>query len=127
MRSLLLLLFFVALAGCNSSGNSSVDIRASNYDQTCTQASDCMIISEGSCCPQCAFAAISKAGAAAYQEDEKKRQAACVGAKCALPPCAAPELACMNGKCSLCLGGNCFDSGAQTDSGSDATSDAPKD
>ena len=122
MRFFLLFLF----VGCNSSSNSSVDIRASNYDQSCTQASDCMVISEGSCCPQCAFAAISKAGSAAYQEDEKKRQASCMGAKCSLPPCAAPQVVCTGGKCGLCVG-NCFDSGAQSDAASDAPSDAPKD
>jgi hypothetical protein len=109
------LLFLVA---CNSS-SSTVDIRASNYDQSCTQASDCMVISEGSCCPQCAFAAINKNASSAYQADEKKRQEACAGAKCALPPCAPAQLVCNAGKCGFCVG-VCTDSGVTGDAATDA-------
>lgn len=118
--------FLLVLAGCNSSPGTSVEIRASDYDQSCTQASDCMMINEGSCCPQCQFGAINKSARTAYQDAAKKRQDACMGVKCALPPCASPALMCSDGKCALCLG-NCFDAGPPKDAATDAPGDAPAD
>src|SRR5260221_1302391 len=92
---------FVVLLGCNSS-TPSTTIRASDYDQTCAQPSDCVLIDEGSsCCTQCGNAAINKADLARYQQAATQRKVSCSQA-CPNISCDFSAAICTMGKCAVC-------------------------
>ena len=113
--------FLLLLVGCNSAP--APNIRATDFDQTCTQATDCILIDEGAqCCTGCGSASINKKDQARYQEAAKQRAAACQGSQCPAINCVAGDVACTSGKCVLCGATNCADAGTV-----DASSDAPKD
>lgn len=109
----------VVLVAC---GSSAPDIRASDYDQTCTSASDCAVIQEGSGCCGCGNAAINKKDLTRYQADAKRRREACGGKACAVD-CQISTPTCVAGTCSVCHTSTCG-SDAGTDASIDASSDA---
>jgi hypothetical protein len=92
-------------AGCpvKDSGTTSVDaavcgvIRASDYDQSCKVATDCVLVVEGDTCSggcsNCQNATINRVAAAAYHPNFK-------GLIC---PCPAPPMpSCVAGVCTAC-------------------------
>ena len=130
-RSFFVAIALAAAASCGSSGNSgsgATIVSVSNYDQTCSQASDCVeaVVGDvcGPGCVACPNAAINMNAAAKYQADYQKAVAACV-----TPPqqgcpghCLA-QTACNAGMCTVCPEG-CADAGGRgSDGGSDAASD----
>jgi hypothetical protein len=126
----------VAVACGSTATNGTTGIHASDFDQSCTTVSDCISINEGTgCCLACQYAAINKADSAKYQAKVKELQSSCTTAKCAQPPCAAPQLGCTAGKCTSCVGacgpmdagGGDAQSDAATDASLDGASDAAKD
>jgi len=122
MRFLLLLAF----AACStSSGSSSPTIRASAYDQSCTQSTDCVTVSEGEVCGcgGCPNAVINRADEQRYSNDYAQLHQECTAppAPCPGYQCANPQVACAAGTCVLCSQiGGCADAGADA---SDAARD----
>lgn len=93
----------VLLAACSGTGTLP-DIRASDYNQSCRTASDCVLIDEGSsCCGACGNAAINKADLSKYQADAKPRMDACRETACPAIACAfAAPMCTAAGKCEVC-------------------------
>lgn len=122
----------VSFGACSSS--TAPTIKASDYDQTCAQSTDCAVIDEGSsCCGGCGNAAINKKDLSRYQSDATKRRSACTGVACPAYDCAYATAVCTAGKCAVCRSASCEpDSGAPDsgvpDSGADSgASDAKAD
>jgi hypothetical protein len=112
---------FFVLAGCTSA---PAPIHATDYDQTCTQASDCFLIDEGSsCCTGCGNAAINKKDQSRYEAAAQMRRSSCSGTACPAIDCVARDVTCTAGKCALCPTLNCQDSGVQDSGVKDAASD----
>src|SRR5277367_1793319 len=93
--------FASLLASCSSSGLCG-SIQASNYDQSCSTASDCVVVAEGdSCtglfCVDCGNAAINVSAQAQYDENLKN-----IGGHTGVCPCPLGVGAtCDAGVCSL--------------------------
>jgi hypothetical protein len=88
----------------SSCGDAGVlNIKASNYDQSCTTASDCVAIGEGNACLQCTVAcptaAISKSAQASYAADIAKVPGRNDGSEvfCGCPAAFSP--CCVAGQC----------------------------
>jgi hypothetical protein len=89
------------LASC---GNTCGTIQASNYDQSCSSASDCVGVAEGdSCkgifCVDCVNAAVNVSAEPQYEADLKNKTAGGLGLVCPCP--ADPPVTCKAGVCSL--------------------------
>lgn len=90
-------------SGGSSSGSSGTNaqIRASDFDQSCTAATDCVAVFEGQICSPCGCpnAAIAKKD---LQEYASTRAAAnCPQTDIACDACAAPAVDCAAGKCAI--------------------------
>jgi hypothetical protein len=91
----------LALAACGDD-----QLRASDYDQTCSAAADCAPIQEGeaSCCgfSECGDnAAISKSDFQQYLSDYRDAMSGCGVVDCPDIACPTPPVACVGGKCQL--------------------------
>ena len=103
-------------AACSSSPKTIV---ATDYDQTCATAADCVLIDEGSsCCSACGNAAINKKDLARYQSDAAQRRSACAGVGCPAIACAFSAAVCTAGKCASCRSASC--AGDAGDAGADS-------
>ncbi len=86
------------LASCSTCGS----IQASDYDQSCSTASNCVAVAEGdSCeglfCVDCANAAINVSAQAEYEPNLKS-----IGGATGICPCpSGPTVTCDAGVCSL--------------------------
>jgi hypothetical protein len=89
----------------SSSGSSGTNaqIRASDFDQSCTTAADCAAVFEGPICKPCPCE-----NAAIAKKDAEKYASTKAGADCppqegdvACAPCLPPIMACNAGKCAL--------------------------
>jgi hypothetical protein len=105
-------------------GASTPPIQASDYDQSCATATDCVSVQEGNVCDpaahQCANAAISKSAYDQYQADVAKALASCNNpGACGFesPPC------CVAGKCQISTG-SCPIADAAVDVATEAGPDA---
>lgn len=89
------------LAACTSSTTGGT-ITASDYNQSCTQASDCVPIISGpiGCCSDCPDDAINKSDEAKYMADLQAATPDCHGTA------ACPEIACLGGV-AACLAHKC--------------------
>jgi hypothetical protein len=97
----------------------SPNISASEFNQSCVQATDCVQIGTGAgCCPGCGDAAINKLDLSKYQAMDAQRQAACTGTLCDPGPCLYMGVACTAGRCVACPIQGCSASGGQ-DAGTD--------
>jgi hypothetical protein len=95
------------------------NISASEFNQSCMQATDCVQISTGAgCCPACGDAAINKSELSKYQAADAQRQAACKGTLCDPGPCLYIGVACTAGRCVACPIPGCSGNGGQ-DAGTD--------
>jgi hypothetical protein len=89
------------LASCSSS-SACGSIQASDYDQSCSVASDCVVVAEGdSCtglfCVDCGNAAINVSAKARYEANLKS-----IGGQTGVCPCpAGPTPTCDAGVCGL--------------------------
>jgi hypothetical protein len=113
----------LADACANATRPSPTSLDAAAYDRTCLTADDCLgasfapLACPGGCGP-CATAAVSKAGAAALDEDHERAVAACRPESCSGHPscgaCRTSLLSCTAGQCELrvCDNGDCGDAGA---------------
>ena len=85
-------------SGC-SNGNVCGTILASDYDQTCTTASDCALVIEGNLCAMgcnnCANAAVSVAALGQYDVDFRRKLSIPRICPCPL----GPSVVCNSGKC----------------------------
>ncbi len=96
---LLALLALAPLAGCQS----DADVLASQFDQSCTVATDCVGVEElsvrGSMCTyRCPRSAINVNAKAAFDAAKQKAGAHCTSV--AMPDCMSPgPIACSNGRC----------------------------
>ena len=96
---LLLPLSVAPLAGCQS----DAEVLASQFDQSCTVATDCVGVEElsvrGSLCTyHCPRSAINVSAQAAFDAAKSKAGAHCTSV--AMPGCVSPGLiACTNGRC----------------------------
>jgi hypothetical protein len=91
----------VALAACNGDV-----LRASDYDQTCQAAADCVGIQVGqaSCCGfnNCGDnAAINKSDLHQYLSDYGAAASGCGTVDCPDIECQEPPVACVSGRCEL--------------------------
>jgi hypothetical protein len=83
------------------------EIKAIDYDQSCTKASDCVPIQEGGQPSCCGFndcgdnAAINKADFQQYLSDYEAAAGSCEGQACPAVQCAPAPVACLGGKCQL--------------------------
>lgn len=103
---LLLCLLWSALPGCSST-NTPVNIRASDYNQSCAVDADCVLIDEGSsCCSSCGNAAINQADQLKYQAASMQRGAACGPTLCP-GGCAFSVAYCNASKCDVCHSPGC--------------------
>jgi hypothetical protein len=122
----------LADACASSARPSPASLDAASYDRACQTADDCVAASfaplscPGGCAP-CPTASVSKAGAAALNEDTQRAVAGCRPAPCSGPPpacgpCQSWQLSCAGGQCALrvCDNGDCGDAG--TDAAADAAS-----
>jgi hypothetical protein len=91
-------LLLVGLTDCKTS---SCTIDATNYDQSCTQASDCVAVASGDFCSAnactCENAAISASAATQYQNDLSKAVQHPVTCPCPTPP----TVECNQGTCQI--------------------------
>jgi hypothetical protein len=91
------------LVSCSSTSSSACgSIQASDYDQSCSTASDCVGVAEGdSCkglfCIDCANAAINVSAAAQYEAEFKRK----VGATIVCPCPIGITVTCDAGVCGL--------------------------
>jgi hypothetical protein len=122
---------YFALADCTSSSgapdctDANVEIiQASNYDQSCKSAADCVAVSEGNACfpcvIECPTAAITAGAKAKYMSDIEKTSGwqARASASCHCPASFTP--CCLDGVCHADL--QC--SGSVIASAADASADA---
>ena len=86
----------------SGSGGTNAQIRASDFDQSCTTAADCAAVFEGPICKPCPCE-----NAAIAKKDAEKYASTKAGADCppqgdvACAPCVPPILECTAGKCAL--------------------------
>jgi hypothetical protein len=112
-------------------------IKAADYDQSCTVATDCRLIAEGNACAPCAFdcsvgAAINVSALAQYKSDVANTPAVAAefnGQTCASGCPAAFGPCCVGGKCQASTTSQCpapaADGGdAAADTGADADASA---
>jgi hypothetical protein len=112
-----LLLLGLCSAGCSDT-TAVVNISASDYNQSCSKNSDCMLIDEGSsCCAGCGNAAINVSDAAKYNAAAAQRQATCKAQLCPEIACIFSLAVCSAGKCAACHSPGCDnpDAGTVTD------------
>lgn len=124
MRFIAVLLCTAACAS-TSPGTSSPPppIVASDYNQHCAVAADCVLINEGDVCGcgGCGNAAIAKTDQAKFNADVEARKKMCSGPPIACPAmCIYSETSCIAGTCGACHSPNC---GAGDAGGSDASHD----
>jgi hypothetical protein len=106
MRPVLIALFVVLLLGaCSSSGKNDL-IVASDYDQKCSQDSDCIAVAVGEdgCCglAECDNAAINVSSDAQYQADVGTRREVCdPQVPCPAVICAPYSAVCSKGVCAV--------------------------
>jgi hypothetical protein len=107
-NTLLVCLLAAAIGGCHSSGSLTDEnrsITASEFQQSCTVASDCVPVYEGtlSCCGgSCPNAAVNQVGHDAYEVALASRTPVCNPE----PPCAAlTDVICQSG--AICENGTC--------------------
>lgn len=98
---------------CSTPKSEDHAVRASDYDRTCSVASDCVAVTEGTigCCGLliCPNAAIAVSSSNAYQHDLDARHPECIPP----PPCVAltpnecqtPSPQCIGGVCTLVTDG----------------------
>src|SRR6478752_6318231 len=101
-RFLLMGSLAAAIGSCHSDGNHR--IAASEFQQSCTVASDCVPVYEGtlSCCGgSCPNAAVNQVGYSAYESARESRTPTCNPQ----PPCPATDVACIAG--ATCSNGTC--------------------
>lgn len=85
-------------------GPCDASIHASNYDQTCGDDSDCILVGVGDFCtpcgPACTLNAINRASLSQYETDVDNTPAGTLPVSCA--PCCGPVLVacCDNGHCT---------------------------
>lgn len=117
----LVVLAAVACASSTTTTPTKIDIKATDYDQSCTAPSDCTPIYEGSgCCNICPSAAINVKDKSKYDSAAQQRQSGCIGVACPAIACAGFTLACNANKCAIqsCGAGGCLpDAGAKDASG----------
>jgi hypothetical protein len=91
--------------GSGNGGGGGGTIRASDYDQSCAKASDCVAIYAGvaSCCGgSCDNAAINKSDESKYESDlAADKPTDCTGMACPAIACETPGVACVAGKCAI--------------------------
>jgi hypothetical protein len=123
-----LLITLIAACGTKSSttdAGSTPSIRASDFDQSCTQNTDCVAVEDDTpCCTVCPNAAVNKAAVSPFNAERSKQAALCSPADrmCGGVPCyTADHAACSAGKCVFvrCGTGPCPDA----DAGADASGD----
>jgi hypothetical protein len=114
-RLLLMGSLAAAIGSCHSEANHS--IKASEFQQTCTVASDCVAVYEGplSCCGgnSCPNAAVNRVGYTAYESARESRIPTCNPQ----PPCPATDVACIAG--ATCSNGTCVVAPFGTDDAGD--------
>src|SRR5262249_6764888 len=70
-------------AQCKCVQSAPIILHASDYDQTCTTAADCIVMTEGNICPcSCPNAAISKKDEAREEADTQRALAQCEHDEC---------------------------------------------
>jgi len=106
-------------AQCKCVQSASSTLHASDYDQSCTTAADCVAMAEGNLCPcACSNAAIAKKDEAKEEADAQRARAQCVPVECGA--CAQSRTHCIAGKCALEV---CDATGACPPEASDAGTD----
>ncbi len=111
----LVALFFGTVAACASTspgGTTSPPqpIHASDYNQKCASATDCVAINEGDpCgCPSCGNAAVNKSDQAKFNADFDARRKQCTGPAVFCPAsCIYSETSCVAGACGVCHSSGC--------------------
>jgi hypothetical protein len=99
----------VGLVGCSSDdvsngggdgGPSSNEIRAEDYERSCSAPSDCVLVFEGSPCGcTCANAAIATSAEASYHQRLDELRRACPLTEACAADCADSSATCQDGKC----------------------------
>ena len=101
----------VTLVACSSSsGSAPAQIHASDYDQRCTTASDCVVVNDGDVCgcQGCGTAAVSQSAAMQYQADYQKLRSACgPSGPCPALLCVVTIATCSAGTCQVCHTNGC--------------------
>ncbi len=91
-----------------SGGTTSAIVRATDFSQSCTVASDCVAVYSGDqCAPcQCPNAAIATSQASSYASKSTQAKASCgdTGNISCGAPCPATTTLCAGGKCSIAIG-----------------------
>jgi len=97
-------LALMGFLGLGCPGSTPVNINASDFNQTCKVAADCMLIDEGSsCCGSCGNAAINIADKAKYEAAAQQRANSCTQpVACAALACVFSTAFCNAGKCDVC-------------------------
>jgi hypothetical protein len=106
--SSLLLCFALAIAACGTTAPESTTLHASDYDQSCATADDCVPKVEGNVCPcACPSVAIAKKDEARANADAQRAFAQCEHVECGA--CSQSRTRCVAGKCALevCSTGVC--------------------
>ncbi len=86
---------------CACTASQPFDIKASDFDQTCTTPADCEAIVEGSGCCGCANAAVNvKADIHKYGAEVQQRASSCGGTQCT-GSCGDFSLTCIANKCGV--------------------------
>jgi hypothetical protein len=107
LLALLLFMFFpiASISACSHGG--STTIAASDYDQTCTKPTDCVVVADGNVCGcyqlGCGQAAINGREYERFKRDVSSLQDNCAKWTGSCPDgCIYSERTCIAGRCDVC-------------------------